>query len=731
MGALQQIRKISPYVFGIFAFLLVAFFTIGDPTVIDGLKGLVGGAGSQVLGKVNGVEIVYTDYENRVKEEEENQRRQMIQQGQEPNIDNNMIRQRVWDMFVDEILLNQELEKFGIMISDKTIQEQMIDNPPDFLKKSFTDSAGVFNRQLYIELITNPENYAKYLGDQMPLEQKQEAINNFRKDLVNIEKYIKQNLQQQELQAAVAVTKAMITPTFAKSQYRNEKSSANVNFLALTFRDIQADKIEVTKEEIEKYYQQNKQYFKQKAQRKLKYIAIPIVASLEDTLKAQKRVDNIVNALNSATTDAEKDSIFEIKLNEYNGTTYDYQMVSDINPQILTFLANVPIRGVVGPIYRPDGIMFYRLDDKRSGENIVVKASHILINFDKNKDSAKSEANKILAEAKKNPNSFSELASKYSKDPGSASRGGDLGYFGKGTMVKPFEDAAFAAKVGDIVGPVESQFGYHIIKVEDRKSEDLKYSEIKIVPTLSSATRSKIFRDAKSIEQQLLSGQNIDSLAKKLNLRVAESPLFRKNNPALGSRYLSSVAFEKKLGDVIEPIELERYGVVIAKVIEIKEDGISSLDDVRMEISQKLGKIKQLDAMKEKMNELYNKVKNYGSLKQAVDSDTSLMKYFRTIDDFKYSQTIQGFGQDAAFAPKVFAMELNKISEPFRGENGYFIIEVTNKSIPTDEEINKELNNYIQNLQIQAKTSIFYQWFQSVKENAKIEDYRSKFYRDF
>ena len=95
MGTLQQIRKISPYVFGIFAFLLVAFFTLGDPTVIDGLRGALGSSSSQVIGKVNGVEIMYVDYETRVREEEENQRRQMAQQGQNTEIDNNMIRQRV------------------------------------------------------------------------------------------------------------------------------------------------------------------------------------------------------------------------------------------------------------------------------------------------------------------------------------------------------------------------------------------------------------------------------------------------------------------------------------------------------------------------------------------------------------------------------------------------------------------------------------------------------------
>ena len=126
---------------------------------------------------------------------------------------------------------------------------------------------------------------------------------------------------------------------------------------------------------------------------------------------------------------------------------------------------------------------------KKIGETLVkvdpadldeVKASHILIAFDpapatdaaaqaKSKEDAKKLADQVFAEAKKPGADFAALAKKYSKDPGSAAQGGDLGYFGRGRMVPPFEDAAFKAKPGEIVGPVETTYGYHIIKVVDRR----------------------------------------------------------------------------------------------------------------------------------------------------------------------------------------------------------------------------------------------------------------------
>ena len=96
------------------------------------------------------------------------------------------------------------------------------------------------------------------------------------------------------------------------------------------------------------------------------------------------------------------------------------------------------------------------------------------------KKTALAKVQDVLKEVRANPTKFAELAKKYSQDTGSAVQGGDLGYFGKGAMVKPFEDAAYSMKVDDIRGPVESEFGYHIIKLTEIKGEERKASHILI-----------------------------------------------------------------------------------------------------------------------------------------------------------------------------------------------------------------------------------------------------------
>ena len=108
------------------------------------------------------------------------------------------------------------------------------------------------------------------------------------------------------------------------------------------------------------------------------------------------------------------------------------------------------------------------------------RASHILIDFGSDKAAALKKAEAVLAEVKADPKRFAELAKQESADTGSAEQGGDLDFFGRGIMTKPFEDAVFAAKKGDIVGPVETEFGYHVIYVTDvAPSKPMPFDEVK------------------------------------------------------------------------------------------------------------------------------------------------------------------------------------------------------------------------------------------------------------
>jgi peptidyl-prolyl cis-trans isomerase D len=128
---------------------------------------------------------------------------------------------------------------------------------------------------------------------------------------------------------------------------------------------------------------------------------------------------------------------------------------------------------------------YYEQNAGRLGGKEERRASHILIAAPKNaspaeREKAKAKAQELLAQVKKSPDSFAEIAKNNSQDPGSAAKGGDLDYFARGAMTKPFEDAVFSLKKGEISGLVETEFGYHIIKVTDiRSPKQRSFDEMK------------------------------------------------------------------------------------------------------------------------------------------------------------------------------------------------------------------------------------------------------------
>jgi peptidyl-prolyl cis-trans isomerase C len=149
-----------------------------------------------------------------------------------------------------------------------------------------------------------------------------------------------------------------------------------------------------------------------------------------------------------------------------------------------------------------DAKKYYEENLEKYKQKEQIKAAHILFKVEKettekDKKAKLAEAKKVLAEAKKSGVDFGELAKQYSEGP-TKERAGDLGTFSRGRMVKPFEDAAFAAKAGDVIGPVETQFGFHVIKVFEKTAEAQRtFDEVKdsILTSLKARQKSKATRE--------------------------------------------------------------------------------------------------------------------------------------------------------------------------------------------------------------------------------------------
>ena len=215
------------------------------------------------------------------------------------------------------------------------------------------------------------------------------------------------------------------------------------------------------------------------------------------------------------------------------------------------------------------------------------------------KAAAKAKAEALLAQIKQKPDSFAAVAKANSQDPGSASKGGDLGFFGRGMMVKPFEDAAFGLKVGGIAGPVETEFGYHIIKVtavKPAQTTEFAQARPQIEKELKRQKAEKRHAEAAEVFSNVVYEQ-ADSLkpaADQLKLPLQESPWITRNgsevptlnNPRLLAAVFSDDAIRNKRNT--EAVDIGNSTLVAARVVEHKPAAMKPFEEVSAEIKKNL-----------------------------------------------------------------------------------------------------------------------------------------------
>lgn len=229
------------------------------------------------------------------------------------------------------------------------------------------------------------------------------------------------------------------------------------------------------------------------------------------------------------------------------------------------------------------------------------RASHILVASEKlGKDKAKARAQELLAEVRKNPAAFADIARRNSDDPGSAAKGGDLGFFGRGMMVKPFEDKTFGLKDGEISDVVESDFGFHIIKltgIHAAKEKPLAEVRAEIEAELKKTGAARKFAEAAEAFSNMVYEQS-DSLkpvADKFKLEVKTSNwLGRQANPAagpLGNEKLLAALFSDdsvKNRRNTEAVEVAANTLVAARLADYKPKALMPFDGMKANIETML-----------------------------------------------------------------------------------------------------------------------------------------------
>ena len=328
---------------------------------------------------------------------------------------------------------------------------------------------------------------------------------------------------------------------------------------------------------------------------------------------------------------------------------------------------------------------------------------------------------------------FATLANEYSVDPGNqGTKGGDLGWFGKGQMVKEFEKAAFTAKKGEIIEPVKSNFGYHIIYVRDKKVENgeekVLASHILLKIEISSTTLSNLKRDATLFSYDA-QDNGFSSAVSEHNLDIGNHKKMNEEGFSIkglgGLRAGVRFAFNSKVGDVSDILENDQYFSVFT-LDTIIAPGFKSYEEVQAQLKGTLKKTKVMAATLDEANKLLLTISGKDiKLDDAIDEDSEL-------DAIKNEskQLVQGFtsiGRSNYVTGALLAAKPGEILGPLETGRGHAIIELKEISVfdSTEYEVQKEsLRKTIFN---QKQNQFFQAWLDDLKENAEIVDNR-KFY---
>ena len=475
----------------------------------------------------------------------------------------------------------------------------------------------------------------------------------------------------------------------------------------------------VSQAEEEKYYEAHKEKYKQEANRDIEYILFPVVASKADEDKVIKWINDIKTEFAGV-----EDPAAYVNINSDKQFDPSFFKKSELS----SLIAEFAFSGKAGDIYGPykEG-QSWKLCKIQKFEELPdsVNARHILIRVNSQPELVKAQK---TADSLKHVltlgGDFATLARKYSNDEGSAAKGGELGWFKRGMMVKPFEDAAFFGKVNDYQ-IVTSQFGVHLIQVTKRGNTVQNVQLATIVRNIepSSQTYQQTYSAASKFaaENRDLKAFRASVTSQGLNKRLAT--VFEADKEITGlenSRVLIRAAFKAEVGQPVistEGTPIFELGTqfVVSVLTSIQEKGYSSFEKVKPTIELALKKEKKAEQLKEKMA-------GKTDLSSLASSLGTTVGQAQGIDFESYS--ITGLGVEPAIAGAATALETGAVSKPIVGMNGVYVVKAT--------AVNKGTNTDIANEKFQSGMALGYrvsiQAFDALREGAGVVDKRAKFY---
>ncbi|WP_271784285.1 peptidylprolyl isomerase [Aquimarina algiphila] len=704
MAVLNKIRQRSVFLIVIIALALFSF------VLADLIRN--GGAISQkaenVIATINGKDIDRTDFARKV----ETASRSFGGGSSSIQAVN-----YVWNQEIRETVFEEQFEELGIIVGEdqvnQLLEESLANNP------TFQNEAGVFDKAKMQEYVANvkatsPQAYQQWLEYE-----------------VSISKGAREQVYLNMIKAGVGSTLKE-----GELVYKMENDNVDIKYVQLPFSSIEDAEVNVTDAEIKAYVNAHADQYKAEASRSIRYVLFNEEASQEDIDEIKGRVASLLDdkaEFENGKTDTVKGfrnvENVEDYVNQNSAVKFDdrFKFKKDLPATVADTIYNLEVGGVYGPYKDGDFIKVSRVVAQKQIPDSV-KASHILISWvglgtagdtKRTKEEAKALADSIIGVTRADKAKFATLASEFSADSSNKDKGGDLGYFTPGAMVPVFNDYCFDNKTGD-QGIVETQFGYHIISIEDQTDEEraIKVATVAQKVEPSEKTINAIFTETTKF-QISAKDKDFEEVSKENELTVRPVNNIKEldeNIPGLGARRaVVQWAFneESKIGEIKRFDIPEGYAVV--QLTAKSDKGTMTVEDASPTVKPILIKEKKAETLKAKIS---------GTALDAIAQSQGQTVKVASALTMK-TPTISGAGTEPKVVGTAFALEIGNVSGPIVGNNGVYVVEVTKKTPASG------LETYMSYASQASKTQaglVNSKVFDALKEAAEIEDKRARFY---
>jgi peptidyl-prolyl cis-trans isomerase D len=357
-----------------------------------------------------------------------------------------------------------------------------------------------------------------------------------------------------------------------------------------------------------------------------------------------------------------------------------------------------------------------------------VRASHILLKTEGKEDAAvKKEAEDLLAQIKKGAN-FEELARKHSQDEVSAAKGGDLDFFGRGRMVAEFDKTAFELPVGQMSDLVKTSFGYHIIKVTDKRAASQRtLAEVRtqIEDSLkweqAQAAAQKL---ADQVVAELKKPADFETVARARGLQTGESGLFQQDEPIAGigmSPAVSQAAFQLKENEISEPLRTPQ-GYAFVTVTGKQAPYLPQLDEVKTRVRDDVVKQKSIETARQKAAGFSAELKSSAEMKSG-DFDKAAKAAgleVKSTELIARGSPIAEVGVSPALEAAAFSLPAGAVSDPIVTETGAAIVKVVERKDVAADELAKQKDTLRGEMLNEKKQKFFAAYMTKARQRMKI-----------